>query len=79
MKIEFDPAKNSRNIHERGLAFDRVAEFDFSTAKTWQDTRKPYPKIRLIILGYLENRLHILCMTPISHGIRVIRFRKANQ
>lgn len=32
MKIDFDPVKNARNIRERGLSFDRVAEFDFETA-----------------------------------------------
>lgn len=32
MLIEFDPAKNERNIAKRGLSFVRAAEFDFETA-----------------------------------------------
>lgn len=32
MDITYDPAKNERNMHERGLSFDRAADFDFHTA-----------------------------------------------
>jgi hypothetical protein len=40
MEITFDPAKNQRNIELRGIAFDRVADFEFETALTWLDQRK---------------------------------------
>ena len=79
MIIDFDPAKNARNIAERELSFYRVEEFDFSSAKIWQDTRKQYAEIRLLALGYLDNRLHTLCFMKIQNGIRVISFRKANK
>jgi uncharacterized DUF497 family protein len=78
MDIEFDPAKNERNILERGLSFERVSDFDFDTASIWQDTRKPYPEARYVALGLLDSRLHVLCFTPAAGGIRVISFRKAN-
>jgi uncharacterized DUF497 family protein len=32
MKITFDPAKNARNILERGLPFDLVADLEWDTA-----------------------------------------------
>lgn len=79
MHIEFDPAKSERNLRERGLGFERAAEFDFGTARIWQDTRKPYPEPRFLALGYLGMRLHALCFTPVAGGIRVISLRKANQ
>lgn len=78
MHIEFDPIKHQRNISERALGFDRVAEFDFSTALVWQDTRKAYPEVRYVALGFLDARLHVLCFTPVAGGVRVISFRKAN-
>jgi uncharacterized DUF497 family protein len=53
--IEFDPAKNERNIAARGLSFERAAEFDFSAARIWQDIRKPYPETRYVAVGYLGN------------------------
>ncbi len=78
MNISFDPAKNARNIEERGLSFERAAEFDFETAKIREDVRKPYPERRFVALGWLDARLHVLCFTPIPSGIRIISFRKAN-
>ncbi|MFT3815233.1 MAG: BrnT family toxin [Acidovorax sp.] len=78
MLIEFDPAKNERNIAERGLSFDRAADFDFSSAIIEVDGRKAYPEVRYVAAGYLDQRLHMLCFTPINGGIRVISFRKAN-
>ena len=79
MLIEFDASKNETNIAKRGLSFERAAEFDFSTARVWQDTRKPYPEPRFLALGYLDDRLHVLCFTHVPRGLRVISFRKANE
>ena len=78
MRIEFDAAKNERNIRERGLSFERAAEFDFAGATIRQDARKPYPEPRFVALGVLDGRLHVLCFTPVAGGVRVISFRKAN-
>ncbi|WP_029349309.1 BrnT family toxin [Bosea sp. 117] len=78
MKIEFDPVKSARNREERGLAFDRVAEFDWATARLTEDVRFAYPERRFVALGFVEGRLHVVCFTPIAEGIRVISFRKAN-
>ena len=79
MRIEFDAGKSERNIAARGLPFERAAEFDFSSAVVEVDNRKPYPELRHVAVGFLGQRLHVLCFTPIDDGIRVISFRKANQ
>ena len=55
-----------------------AAQFDFATALIDQDIRKVYPELRYVALGYLADRLHVLCFTPVLDGIRVISFRKAN-
>lgn len=78
MKLEYDPVKNARNIAERQLSFDRIAEFDFASAKIWQDTRKPYRELRIVAIGYLADRLHVLVFTETLRSIRVISLRKAN-
>ena len=78
MKIEFDPAKNARNIRERDLSFERAVNFNFETAVFLIDDRFDYGEIRHIGIGYLDGRLHILCFVFITDGIRVISFRKAN-
>ena len=78
MRIEFDPTKNHTNKAERGLSFERAGEFDFATVVIGQDNRNPYPEARYVALGFLDARLHALCFTPVTGGIRVISFRKAN-
>lgn len=78
MQIEFDPAKNATNVRERGISFDRASDFIFDTAIVWQDTRKAYPEVRFVAVGYLDARLHVPCFTPVEGCIRVISFRKAN-
>jgi uncharacterized DUF497 family protein len=32
MHVTFDPNKNSRNITDRDLSFERAVDFDFGTA-----------------------------------------------
>ena len=29
-------------------------------------------------MGYLNERVHVICFTPIEEGVRIISFRKAN-
>ena len=41
--------------------------------------RKDYPERRIIAVGYLDDRLHVLCFSETALGIRVISFRKANK
>jgi uncharacterized protein len=78
MKLSYDPRKSERNVRERGLSFEKAADFDFGTAKFWKDDRQDYPEARYIALGYLEKRLHVLVFSETEDGIRVISFRKAN-
>lgn len=78
VEISYSPAKNERNIAERGLSFERAAGFDFEMAKFWQDLRKPYPEARFVAIGSLDDRLHVLVFSETARGIRVISFRKAN-
>jgi uncharacterized DUF497 family protein len=78
MRIEFDPVKSEWNRRNRGLPFERVADFDFLTAQMIVDTRRDYGEVRYVALGNLDNRLHVLCFTETAKGIRVISLRKAN-
>lgn len=79
MEIEFDPAKNAKNIAERGLSFECVAEFDFEAAIFDIDDRKDYGETRIRALGRIGDRLHALVFVETDRGIRVISFRKANK
>jgi len=78
MKIEFDQNKSERNVIERGLPFDLVAEFEWEGAVFSADERFEYPEARFLALGFIAGRLYAVIFTGISGGIRVISFRKAN-
>ena len=78
LRIAFDHEKSTRNAKERDLPFTQVEHFDFESAHYEIDDRNEYPETRIVALGYLWHRVHVLCFTPIEGGIRVISFRKAN-
>jgi uncharacterized DUF497 family protein len=79
MRLTFDPAKNAKNIAERGLPFDMVQDLEWDTAIVREDTRRDYGEMRLRVLGRIEGRLHAVVVTPRGDELRVIRLRKANR
>lgn len=79
MDISFDPAKNERNVRDRGLPFDLVEHLDWSTAIIEEDVRKDYGERRYRALGKIGTRLHAVVFTPRAGKVHVIRLRKANQ
>ena len=79
MEITYDLTKNAKNISERDLPFSKVADFQWDSAIFTEDVRKDYPESRFIAVGYLDDRLHVLCFSETDLGIRVISFRKANK
>lgn len=71
MRIEFDPTKNVLNIRIRGLSFEAVADFDFATARVARDERRQYPEVRYVAIGWIGERLHVLCASrrsPVASG-----------
>ncbi len=78
MKIDFDTAKSEKNRIERDLPFDRASDFGWADAVYAEDVRNQYPERRFVAVGYLDERLHVLCFTPVPDGVRIISLRKAN-
>jgi len=76
VEITFDPEKHERNLRERNLGFDEADQFDFLSASYFDEVRRG--ESRIVGIGYLGKRLHVLCFIPKYSGIRVISFRKAN-
>src|SRR4051794_18103531 len=79
MRITFDLAKNDRNIAERGLSFELVAELDWLAALALEDTRRDYGERRVRVLAPLDGRLHVAVVTYRNDAVHVISFRKANR
>jgi len=67
MRLTFDPAKNEKNISDRGLSFALAAELDWEAAPIVEDTRHDYGELRLRVLALLHGRLHAVAVTPRSH------------
>jgi uncharacterized protein len=79
MEIDFDPKKNARNVAQRGLSFERVAEIDLLAAHTLIDDRRDYGEVRYRAFGQLDGRLHAVVYTETDAGIRVISLRRAKE
>lgn len=79
MKIEFDPVKSRSNESSRSLPFELAETFEWETAVFSEDNRSDYGENRIVALGFIEQRLHVICFTAIDGGVRIISFRKANK
>ena len=79
MAITFDREKNARNIAERGLSFERVAELDWDTVLIVEDDRRDYGEVRLRVIGRLGGRLYVAVVTPRGEDLRVVSFRRASR
>jgi uncharacterized DUF497 family protein len=76
VRFEFDPAKNERNIKERGISFVLSAEFDWTTALVLRSYRAA--EARYMAVGEIEGRLHVLVYTKRGQALRIISLRRAN-
>ena len=79
MSISYDPDKNDKNIAERGISFERAAEFEWSSALIVEDIRKDYGESRFQALGFIGKRLHVLVVAPRAGKVHVMSPRKANR
>ena len=79
MRFTWDPAKNERNVAERGIPFGSAEEFEWSSALIAEDTRKAYPEQRFQATGFIGDDLHMLVFTPRDGGVYVISLRRANK
>jgi uncharacterized DUF497 family protein len=79
MRIIYDPVKSEKNQRERGLPFSLAEFFDWESAFVIVDNRKDYGEIRYIALGFIHDRLHVMCFTRIKKMLRIISLRKANK
>jgi uncharacterized protein len=78
MDIEFDPAKDAKNIADHGVSLAAAAEFEWETAFEREDDRFDYGEVRIVALGLIGSRLHVLVYTVRGEVLRAISLRKAN-
>ena len=76
--FDWDEAKRQANLAKHGVDFADVAKIEWTTVEHYPDARRDYGEARVVTLGYIGQRLHVLTWTPRYGLIRVINLRKAN-
>ena len=76
--FEWDEVKAAENLAKHGVDFEQVEAFELDEAVIRKDGRAAYGETRLVALGPLNGRLHVLVFTLRGEKIRVISLRKAN-
>jgi uncharacterized protein len=77
--ISYDPAKRDWTLRERKLDFDDAAEVFAGWTIDIPDSRREYGELRINTVGYLNDRMVIVCWTPRGNDRRIISMRKANE
>jgi uncharacterized DUF497 family protein len=78
MLIEFDPAKDAKNVADRGISLARAAELFQGVYVAAEDDRRDYGETRMIAFGRIDGRLHVCIYTDRGDVRRIISLRKAN-
>ena len=78
MAITYDSAKRARTIQKRGLDFEDAGEVFAGWTIDIPDLRRDYGEPRINTVGYLNQRMVVVCWTPRGDDRRIISMRKAN-
>jgi uncharacterized DUF497 family protein len=76
---EWDAAKAEANLAKHRIRFERAHDFDWDSAIERVDDREEYGEARMVALGFIGRRLHVLIYTARQDVIRVISLRRANK
>ncbi len=80
MRIEWDAAKNRRNIRKHGIDFADVASMFNYPLLTLLDDREDYGEPRWISIGPLESLVAVVVYTERGQDVlRIISARKATR
>ena len=79
MRYRWDAAKREANHAKHGVDFAVIEAFDWAAALIRADTRHDYGEVRLVAMGPIGDRLHVLVFTIERRSVWVISLRKANR
>jgi uncharacterized DUF497 family protein len=74
----WDEAKRAANLAKHGVDFAAAECFDWETARVSADLRRAYGEPRMVALGKIGSRLHVMVFTRRAGKVRIISLRKAN-
>jgi uncharacterized DUF497 family protein len=76
---DWDEEKARANLARHGVRFEAIYRFDWAGAVRSEDARYDYGEVRLVALGKIGDRAHVVVYTTRSEVIRIISLRKANR
>src|SRR5438270_8134775 len=80
MRLEWDVAKNERNVRERGIAFGDAARIFEDWTLEALDTREDYKEDRVIAIGVVDAvELVVVYTLREADLVRIISARRANK
>ena len=79
MQLDWDSNKREQTLKERGLEFASVADADWDSAMTVEDSRTDYGETRYVSLVLIGDRLCVVAWCMRGDALRVISLRKANK
>jgi uncharacterized DUF497 family protein len=79
LAIEFDPAKDARNIAMRGISLAEAETLLRGFIVERQDERFEYGEIRIIATGEINGREFVCVYTRRGDAIRPISLRRADR
>jgi uncharacterized DUF497 family protein len=79
MAVTYDPAKRAWTLRERRLDFNDAAKVFAGWTLDIPDMRRDYGEPRINSVGYLRDRMVIVCWTPRGNDRRIISMRYANE
>ncbi len=77
--FEWDPAKEAKNIEERGISFWIASSIWGAQVLEKIDDRRDYGERRILAFGKVEGRLMAVLYTWRGRNRRIISARKANR
>jgi hypothetical protein len=76
---DWDEAKRQQNLRKHAVDFLAAERFDWTVALVAEDDRRDYGEPRLIAMGPIDGRLHVMVFTNRSGRLRLISLRRANE
>lgn len=78
MRIEFDPAKDRRNLQVHGVRLSAALWLDWGSLLASEDERRDYGEPRMVGFAFLATRLYCVVFVDRGEVRRIISLRKAN-
>lgn len=80
MQFEWDSDKAAANVSRHGVSFELAMLVFLDDGRLIKlDEHFDYGEERIITMGHVDNRLHVVVYTQANDTIRIISARKANK